>query len=69
MLVLRISYGGGTRRQMLVEGAICGGWAGFLDVEKIRTIADRVTDFKLPSRKPEQVVLTGTPTLQFVRGS
>lgn len=25
MAVLRITYGGGTRRQMLVEGAICGG--------------------------------------------
>ncbi|SDB54329.1 phage holin, lambda family [Pseudomonas sp. NFACC13-1] len=77
MAVLRITYGGGTRRQMIVEGAICGGlaltiisgleffslpqsmatfvggWVGFLGVEKIRSIADRVTDFKLPSRKPE----------------
>ena len=25
MAVLRITYGGGSRRQMLVEGAICGG--------------------------------------------
>ncbi|MGO3542326.1 MAG: phage holin, lambda family [Pseudomonas helleri] len=77
MAVLRITYGGGTRRQMLVEGAICGGlsltiisgleffalpqsmaafvggWVGFLGVEKIREIADRVTDFKLPGRKAE----------------
>lgn len=77
MAVLRITYGGGTRRQMIVEGAICGGlaltiisgleffslpqsmatfvggWVGFLGVEKIRSIADRVTDFKLPGRKPE----------------
>ncbi|MDD1150391.1 phage holin, lambda family [Pseudomonas sp. TNT2022 ID357] len=77
MAVLRIIYGGGTRRQMLVEGAICGGltltiisgleffglpqtlstfvggWVGFLGVEKIRTIADRFTDFKLPSRKAD----------------
>ena len=75
MAILRITYGGGTRRQMLVEGAICGGltltiisgldffglpqsmatfaggWVGFLGVEKIRSIADRVTDFKLPGRK------------------
>ena len=75
MAVLRITYGGGTRRQMIVEGAICGGlaltiisgleffslpqsmatfvggWVGFLGVEKIRSIADRVTDFKLPGRK------------------
>ena len=75
MAVLRITYGGGTRRQMAVEGAICGGltltiisgleffglpqsmstfvggWVGFLGVEKIRSIADRVTDFKLPGRK------------------
>lgn len=75
MAVLRITYGGGTRRQILVEGAICGGltltiisgleffglpqsmstfvggWVGFLGVEKVRAIADRVTDFKLPSRK------------------
>ena len=74
MAVLRITYGGGTRRQMLVEGAICGGltltmisgleffglpqsmstfvggWVGFLGVEKIRVIADRFTDFKLPKR-------------------
>lgn len=77
MAVLRITYGGGTRRQMLVEGAICGGltltiisgleffglpqsmstfvggWIGFLGVEKVRDIADRVTDFKLPARKVE----------------
>ncbi|WP_314384920.1 phage holin, lambda family [Pseudomonas brenneri] len=77
MAVLRITYGGGTRRQMLVEGAICGGltltiisgleffglpqsmatfvggWVGFLGVEKIRSIADRVTDFKLPGRKTD----------------
>lgn len=75
MAVLQITYGGGTRRQMIVEGAICGGlaltiisgleffslpqsmatfvggWLGFLGVEKIRTIADRVTEYKLPSRK------------------
>ena len=25
MAVLRITYGGGTGRQMLIEGAICGG--------------------------------------------
>lgn len=30
-----------------------GGWVGFLGVEKIRSIADRVNDFKLPGRKPE----------------
>jgi hypothetical protein len=30
-----------------------GGWVGFLGVEKIRAIADRVTDFKLPGRKVE----------------
>jgi len=30
-----------------------GGWVGLPGVEKIRNIADRVTDFKLPSRKPE----------------
>lgn len=77
MAVLRITYGGGTRRQMVVEGAICGGltltiisgleffglpqsmstfvggWVGFLGVEKVRAIADRVTDIRLPSRKPE----------------
>lgn len=77
MAGLRITYGGGTRRQVLVEGAICGGltltmisgleffglpqsmstfvggWVGFLGVEKVRTIADRVTDFKLPTRKAE----------------
>lgn len=77
MAVLRITYGGGTRRQMLVEGAICGGltltiisgleffglpqsmstfvggWVGFLGVEKVRNIADRVTDFKLPARKAD----------------
>ncbi|MCF5057488.1 phage holin, lambda family [Pseudomonas proteolytica] len=75
MAGLRIIYGGGTRRQIFVEGAICGGltvtlisgleffglpqsmatfvggWVGFLGVEKIRSIADRVTDFKLPGRK------------------
>ena len=74
MAVLRITYGGGTGRQMLIEGAICGGlsltiisgleffalpqsmaafiggWIGFLGVEKVREIADRVTDFKLPRR-------------------
>ncbi|WP_442108211.1 phage holin, lambda family [Pseudomonas sp. NUPR-001] len=74
MAVLRIAYGGGTRRQMFVEGAICGGltvtiisgfeffglpqsmagfvggWVGLLGVEKVRAIADRVTDFKLPSK-------------------
>jgi hypothetical protein len=27
MAVLRITYGGGTRRLMIVEGAICGGLA------------------------------------------
>ena len=27
MAVLRITYGGGTRRQMIVEGDICGGLA------------------------------------------
>lgn len=77
MAVLRITYGGGTRRQMLVEGAICGGltltmisgfeffglpqsmaafvggWVGLLGVDKVRAIADRVTDFKLPARKAE----------------
>lgn len=76
MAALRIIYGGGTRRQMLVEGAICGGltltiisgleffglpqtlstfvggWVGFLGVEKIRALADRFTDFKLPPRTP-----------------
>lgn len=75
MAVLRITYGGGTRRQMIIEGAICGGlaltiisgleffslpqsmatfvggWVGFLGVEKIRSIADRVTDFKFPGRR------------------
>ncbi len=25
MAVLRITYGGGSRRQMLVEGVLCGG--------------------------------------------
>jgi hypothetical protein len=30
-----------------------GGWVGFLGVEKIRSIADRVTDFKLLGRKAE----------------
>ncbi|WP_242173855.1 MULTISPECIES: phage holin, lambda family [unclassified Pseudomonas] len=74
MAVLRITYGGGTRRQMLVEGVLCGGltltiissleffelpqsmatfvggWVGFLGVEKVRAIADRITDFKLPGR-------------------
>ena len=77
MAVLRITYGGGTRRQMLVEGAICGGvtltiisgfeffglpqsmaafvggWVGLLGVEKVRAIADRVTNFKLPGRNVE----------------
>lgn len=77
MAVLRITYGGGTRRQMLVEGAICGGltltiisgfeffglpqsmsafvggWVGLLGVDKVRSIADRVTDFKLPARKTD----------------
>lgn len=76
MAVLRITYGGGNRRQMLVEGAIfggltltmisgleffglpqsmatfVGGWVGFLGVEKVRVIADRITDFKLPNRNP-----------------
>jgi hypothetical protein len=33
------------------------GWVGFLGVEKIRNIADRLTDFKLPSRKAELVRL------------
>jgi lambda family phage holin len=75
MAVLRITYGGGSRRQMLVEGVLCGGltltiisgleffglpqsmatfvggWVGFLGVEKIRSIADRLTDFKLLSSK------------------
>ena len=74
MAALRITYGGGSRRQILVEGAICGGltltiisgfecfgvpqsmaelgggWVGLLGVEKVRAIADRVTDFKLPRR-------------------
>lgn len=27
-----------------------GGWVGLLGVEKVRAIADRVTDFKLPSK-------------------
>ena len=77
MAVLRITYGGGTRRQMIVEGAICGGlaltiisgleffslpqsmatfvggWVGFLGGEKIRSMADRVTDGKLLGRKTE----------------
>jgi len=30
-----------------------GGWVGFLGVEKVRNIADRVTDFKLPARKAD----------------
>ncbi|BBP82868.1 phage holin, lambda family [Metapseudomonas otitidis] len=74
MAVLRILYGGGTRQQMLVEGALCGGltltlcsalewlnipismstfvggWVGFLGVEKIREIAGRFFDIKLPRK-------------------
>ncbi|TDV53452.1 lambda family phage holin [Pseudomonas helmanticensis] len=30
-----------------------GSWVGILGLEKIRNIADRVTDFKLPTRKAE----------------
>ncbi|MEG0244610.1 MAG: phage holin, lambda family, partial [Pseudomonas sp.] len=33
--------------------AFVGGWVGLLGVEKVRAIADRVTDIRLPSRKPE----------------
>ena len=67
MAVLRITYGGGTRRQMaltIISGleffqlpqsmaTFVGGWVGFLGVEKIRSIADRVTDFKLPGRRAD----------------
>ncbi|WP_425318302.1 phage holin, lambda family [Pseudomonas nitroreducens] len=75
MAAVRIIYGGGTRRQALLEGALCGGltltlisaleffglpqslstfvggWVGFLGVEKIRALADRYADFRLPRRE------------------
>ncbi|HHX0995468.1 TPA: phage holin, lambda family [Pseudomonas aeruginosa] len=75
MAAIRIIYGGGTRRQAILEGAICGcltvtlisgleffglpqslstfvgGWVGFLGVEKIRALADRYANFKLPSSR------------------
>ncbi|WP_457977098.1 phage holin, lambda family [Pseudomonas aeruginosa] len=75
--ILRVVYGGGTRRQMLLEGALCGlvtlalvpllewmglpqsmatfagGAVGFMGVEKLRDVADRIADWKLPRRGGE----------------
>jgi lambda family phage holin len=75
MAAVRIIYGGGTQRQALLEGALCGGltltlisgleffglpqslstfvggWVGFLGVEKVRALADRYANFKIPISK------------------
>ena len=61
--VTRVIYGGGTRRQALMEGAIvplltyfnlpenmaafAGGFVGFLGVEKIRAVAERYVNSKV----------------------